>query len=94
MFFKGFIIGFAGIAAYLWVFHHSLGAIMGHNPRFPKFIYAVSYLLRFALMGLFIYLFLKYRVGSTVGLLAGIVAGTIGYTQFNLKKIKPEEHSK
>ncbi len=94
MFLKGFVIGVTGMAAYMAAFQYSLGAIMRSNPRFPKLLYALSYVARYFLLGVCVYFFLKYKLGSILGLLAGIIAGTLGYAQLHVKKIKVLEQAK
>jgi hypothetical protein len=88
MFFKGFIIGLLGIAAYMMAFNYSLAALLRNHPQFPKLLYALSYLVRYVLLGAGIYCFLIYRVGSAIGLLAGIIVGTAGYAHFRIREIK------
>jgi hypothetical protein len=88
MFLKGFITGFAGIAVYMLAFNYSLAALLRKNPKFPKLLYAISYLIRYAVLGAGIYFFLIYKIGSPLGLLAGIIAGTAGYAHLRISKIK------
>ena len=90
MFFKGFFVGLAGIAVYMFAFNYSLSALMRHNPKFPKLLYALSYLVRYAFLGAAIYIFLIYKLGSPLGLLAGIIVGTAGYAQLRISKIKAQ----
>jgi len=88
MFSKGFIVGLAGIAVYMLAFNYSLSALMRRNPKFPKLLYALSYLVRYAFLGAGIYLFLIYKLGSPLGLLAGIIVGTAGYAHLRISKLK------
>ena len=88
MLFKGFITGLAGIAVYMLAFNYSLSALMRRDPKFPKLLYAISYLVRYAVLGCGIYFFLIFKIGSPLGLLAGIIAGTAGYAHLRISKIK------
>ena len=88
MFLKGFIIGFAGIAGYMLAFNYSLAALLSRHPRFPKLLYAISYLVRYTVLGACIYVFLIYRLGSALGLLAGIIVGTAGYAHLRIRGIR------
>ena len=81
----GLLFGFVLTWVYFWIFERVLKAILKKKSGFSLFLYFISYILRVALFGVLIFVFIKYKIGDPISLIIGITAAAI---IFILKKNK------
>ena len=77
MFAKGLIYGLGIIALNFLIFFLTMKYFLTKTKKFAGFTFFLFYLLRYTILGVFVYAFLKYRWGSPLGLLAGISIGLL-----------------
>lgn len=79
MFVKGLIYGILTIALNTLILYLTMKYFVARTKRFTILTFVVSYVLRYALLGGLLYVFLTRKWGSPLGLLAGITVGLVGF---------------
>ncbi len=79
MFVKGLIYGILTIALNTLILYLTMKYFVARTKRFTVLTFVVSYVLRYAVLGGLVYVFLTRRWGSPLGLLAGITVGLVGF---------------
>lgn len=77
MFAKGLIYGLVIIALNFLILFLTIKYFLTKTKKFVSFTFFLFYLLRYAILGVLVYAFLKHRWGSPLGLLAGISIGLL-----------------
>jgi len=79
LFVKGLIYGILTIALNTLILYLTMKYFVARTKRFTILTFVVSYVLRYALLGGLLYVFLTRKWGSPLGLLAGITVGLVGF---------------
>ncbi|MFZ1946492.1 MAG: ATP synthase subunit I [bacterium] len=79
MFIKGLIYGILVIALNALLLYLTIRHFLRSLKKFTALAFFLFYLLRYAVLGLLVYLFLVNRWGSPLGLLVGITVGLIAF---------------
>ena len=77
MFVKGLICGVLASALNFLVLYFTMKYFVSKSKKLARFTFAIFYVLRYGGFGALIYVFLKYKWGSPLGLLAGISIGLV-----------------
>jgi hypothetical protein len=80
LFVKGLIYGLIASFANFALSYINLNWFKGKAPGSAIALYLISFLARFAVIGIFVYLFLKYRWGSVLGLMVGFTVALFFFT--------------
>jgi hypothetical protein len=79
LFIKGLIYGMAIIALNTLVLHLTMKRFVTGAVRLRAVTFFLLYLVRYAVLGALIFVFLTRKWGSPVGLLAGVTVGLVGF---------------
>ena len=80
MFIKGIIYGLAISILYFWILSATVKRIFENSQAKRKTIFLlILYLIRFALFGIFVYIFVKYGVGDPIGFIIGVTIVLVGF---------------
>ena len=79
MFIKGLIYGAAAIALNTVLLSLTMKYFVGKTGRFKTLTFLLLYVLRYAILGALVYLFLTQKWGSPIGLLVGVTVGLFAF---------------
>ena len=79
MFLKGLACGLLATAGNFALLYWATRGMLRKQSRAAQVIIPLTYLARYAVLGGIVYLFLRFRLGSTWGLLTGVTLGIAGF---------------
>jgi len=79
LFVKGLIFGLVAVGVNFGLLYVGVRWMMQRQSRSARLLTALSYAVRYLVFGALIYLFLRYRLGSVLGLFAGVTVGIIAF---------------
>jgi hypothetical protein len=79
LFVKGLVFGLLAVGVNFGMLYFGVRWLMRRQSGAARFLTAVSYVIRYLVFGALILLFLKLRLGSIWGLLAGVSAGIVAF---------------
>ncbi len=79
MFLKGLACGLLATAGNFALLYWVTRSMLRRQSRTAQVFMPFTYLVRYAVLGGIIYLFLRYRFGSIWGLLTGVTLGIAGF---------------
>ena len=79
MFVKGVIFGLVAVGVNFGLLYFGVRRMMRRQSRWARLLTALSYPARYLVFGALIYLFLRFRLGSILGLFAGVTVGIIAF---------------
>ena len=79
MFVKGLAYGLAATALNFTLLWLAVRQIVGRRPGWARVVMSVAYVVRYAIFAGLLILFLRFRFGSTIGLLVGVTLGIGGF---------------
>ena len=79
MFIKGAVLGLVAVGVNFGLLYFGVRWMMQRQSRSARLLTALSYAIRYLVFGALIYLFLKFRLGSVLGLLVGVTAGIAAF---------------
>lgn len=83
MFTKGLIFGLVASGVYFFLLRLSVKRIFSLEEQKRKIAYILFYLARLIVFGVVIISFLKYNLGSPIGMLSGVFAGGLIFVLTN-----------
>jgi len=79
MFVTGLILGLIAVGVNFGLLYFGVRWMVRRQSRAARLLTALSYAVRYLVFGGLIYLFLRFRLGSVPGLLAGVTAGIAAF---------------
>ena len=79
MFVKGLFFGLVAVGVNYALLYFGVRWMMRRQARAARLLTVLSYAARYLVFGALIYLFLRFRLGSVVGLLAGVTVGIVTF---------------
>jgi hypothetical protein len=79
LFVKGVVFGLVAVALNFGMLYVGVHWMMRRQSRAARLLSALSYAARYLVLGALIFLFLRFRLGSIWGLLAGLTAGIAAF---------------
>jgi hypothetical protein len=76
---KGLIYGVLIGALNFLILYFTMRHFVARAKRFATLTFVLFYILRYAILGTLVYIFLEHRWGSPLGLLAGISIGLLAF---------------
>jgi hypothetical protein len=75
----GIVLGSVAVAVNFGLLYVGVRWLFGRSPDRVKLIIPAVYVFRYLLFGAMIFVFLKFRLGSVLGLLIGVTVGIAGF---------------
>jgi len=79
VFVKGLFFGLVAVGVNYALLYFGVRWMMRRQARAARLLTVLSYAARYLVFGALIYLFLRFRLGSVVGLLAGVTVGIVTF---------------
>ena len=79
MFIKGAILGLVAVGVNFGLLYFGVRWMMQRQSRSARPLTALSYAIRYLVFGALIYLFLRFRLGSVLGLFVGVTVGIAAF---------------
>jgi hypothetical protein len=79
VFVKGLFFGLLAVGVNYALLYFGVRWMMRRQARSARLLTVLSYAARYLAFGALIYLFLRFRLGSVVGLLAGVTVGIVTF---------------
>ena len=79
MFIKGLIFGLVAVGVNFGLLYWGVRWMMRRQTRAARLLTVLSYAARYLVFGALIFLFLRLRLGSVLGLFAGVTAGIAAF---------------
>jgi hypothetical protein len=76
---KGLIFGLVAVGVNFGLLYWGVRWMMRRQTRAARLLTALSYAVRYLAFGALIFLFLRLRLGSVLGLFAGVTAGIAAF---------------
>ena len=79
MFVKGIVFGLVAVGVNFAMLYWGIRWMMRRQTSAARLLTVLSYAARYLVFGALIYLFLRFRLGSILGLFAGVTVGIIAF---------------
>jgi hypothetical protein len=79
VFIKGLIFGLVAVGVNFAMLYGGVRWMMRRQTRAARLLTVLSYAARYLVFGALIFLFLRLRLGSVVGLFAGVTVGIVAF---------------
>jgi hypothetical protein len=84
VFVTGLIFGLVAAGINFLMLYLGVHWMMRRQTHAARLLTVLSYAARYLVFGALIFLFLRFRLGSVMGLFAGVTAGMVGYLVWQL----------
>jgi hypothetical protein len=79
LFFKGLACGLLATGGNFALLYWATRSMLRKQSRSAQFLIPLTYLARYLVLGGIVFLFLRFRLGSILGLLVGVTLGIAGF---------------
>ena len=79
MFIKGLIFGLVAVGVNFAMLYWGVRWMMRRQTHAARLLTVLSYAARYLVFGALLFLFLRLRIGSVVGLFAGVTVGIVAF---------------